>query len=433
MTTVELEFEYETPDGKTPIEALNAAAEKASECPLPAHWQTGCSNAGRWVNCPGSKYAEDSDGGFLADLGTLGHKVTEQLLRHHFGEFKTTLYSGEFKTNFEIDLDDADRATLAKLDLTQLDWFKKSIKTCYNAVLEFAGLERDTSAGHHGADEILFETKIKSDTIDKHGGTIDVIMWFAMTKLLIVIDFKFGMVAVDCEGNEQIMSYLNLARQHFPKARKYQGVIVQPSYNGVDVQKFTKKKLDIYATRAWSAAQPDNMERHGDTKWCEYCPLLSTCDAAAKFIVSAVEEFGTLAEFINQGDKWTPARIERLERIVLMHKLAKNAYEKASTLLKQLHDDGHPLNYHRVTSGQYRSWLPSAEDQLTMLYGSDIVTTKVMSPNELQKMLEMKKTEFDKTHSHLLELTSRPTLKAGVKPNAGELAADLPFFDDSQS
>jgi len=386
--------------------------------PDPAHWQTGCSNASRWVNCPGSKYAEDNEGGFLAELGTLGHKITEQLLRERYPEPGVMVVAP-----LTIELDDHDRDLLVQLDATQLDWFKSSIKICYEATIELVD----------GADEVLFETKIKSTSIDNHGGTVDVIAWWKKEKLLKVIDFKFGMLAVDCEDNEQIMCYLNLARQKYPKATKYQGVIIQPAYNGVDAQKFTTRKLNMFATRAFAAADPANMERHGDTKWCEYCPLLATCDAAAKFTVSAVDEFGSLAEFINQGDKWTPARIERLERIVLMHKLAKNAYDKASALLKQLHDDGHPLQYHRVTSSNFRSWLPSAVDQLEMLYGSDIMTWKVMSPNELQKLLDMKKKEFDETHSHLLELTSRPTLKAGVKPNAGELAADLPFFDESQS
>jgi hypothetical protein len=67
-----------------------------------------------------------------------------------------------------------------------------------------------------------------------------------------------------------------------------------------------------------------------------------------------------------------------------------------------------------------------------MLYGSDITTKKVLSPNELQKLLDMKQSEFDAAHSHMLELTSRPTLRAGVKPSAGELAADLPFYEDKE-
>lgn len=385
---------------------------------LPDHWLTGCSNASRWVNCPGSKYADsgEDDAGFMAGLGTLGHKIVEAML---------VIWSrgGKDKLTLTGVLDDADRATLAELDPTQLDWFKTACRICYDATTELA----------EGSTEVLFETRIKSDTIPDHGGTVDVIIWFGNLKLLIVIDFKFGSIGVDCEDNEQIMCYLNLARQRFPKATKFQGVIVQPSYNGVDVQKFTKKKLDAFRIRAAAAADPNNMDRHGDPSWCEYCPLLATCDAAAKLTVSAVDEFGTLPEFVNTVDEWTPERVERLERIVLMHKLATAAYDKASTLLKQLYADGHKLNYHRVTSGNYRSWKPSAHEQLELLYGSDIVKKSVLSPNELQKLLDMKKKDFDEAHSHMLELTSRPTLKAGVKPNAGELANDLPIFDESQA
>ena len=339
-------FDFQTPDE---IEKKMKEVDAALPENWPDHWQTGCSNAARWTNCPGSKYAvDDREPGYMAELGTLGHKVTEQMLRHRFEGYKTKPI---------IDLTDEDRAIIKEIDATQLDWFKTAIKMCCEAVVEltkpYSSLSRELIKE---TSVILFEKKLKSKVVPDHGGKSDVILWFEDLELLTVIDFKFGSIGVDCKDNEQIMCYLNLARQLFPKAKKFHGVIVQPSYNGVDHQKFTRRKLNDFRAKAVVAADPGNMERHGDPAWCEYCPLLATCDAAAKMNVSAVDEFGTLPELINEVDEWTPARIERLERIVLMHKLAKTAYDSASALLKQLHADGHELNYHRVTSSKDRSW-----------------------------------------------------------------------------
>ena len=386
---------------------------------MPEHWQLGCSNAARWVNCPGSKYAvDDSEAGFKAELGTLGHKVCEYMLNLWFN----TGWNGMLNVN-EI-LDEGDREILAQLEVDQLDWFKRAIRTCVDAVKTLAD----------GADEIRLEHKTPSVDVPDHGGTCDVIIWFAKLKLLIVVDFKFGSVAVDCLDNEQVMSYLNLARQDFPKATKYQGVIVQPANNGVDACKFTTRQLNAFKRKMILAADPSNMQLNGDPYWCEYCPLLATCDAAAKMTVSAVEEFGSVPTVLNDIDgKPSPAQVERLERIVLMHKLAKTAYDKASAIVKAWASEYDlDLHYHRVTSSNYRGWKPSALEQLEQLYGSDAFKKTPISPPELQQLLGMKKKEFDKAFAHMIELTSRPTLKAGVKPSAGELAADLPIYNEGK-
>lgn len=375
---------------------------------MPAHWPLGGSSAKRWVNCPGSKYAgldeAPDEVGEKARIGTLGHKAVEQLLRRGY-----------------IDLTDEDRELLSDMDADRRDWFKRAIKMCVDCV----------RAEIAKADEFILEYQAESVTIPDHGGTMDVVTLRGDT--LHVIDYKFGATPVEAAGNEQLMSYLLLALQRFPQATEFRGTIIQPSHRGVDTVDFTAEELDEFHQRAQDAADPANEERYADTSWCMYCPLLATCDTAAKLTVSAVDEFGALPRLltgIDVGSNPTEEQVERLERIVMMHKLAKAAYDKASAVLKQWYNDGADLQYHRVTGTNRRNWKPTAPERLQELYGDLVVKTDVVTPADLQKKIGMKKKEFDEAHSDLLDYTCTQTLRAGVNPSAGELAQDLPIYKE---
>ena len=62
-------------------DSMSTMAEENQIDEMPLHWETGCSNAKRWVSCPGSKYAHDDENELPARVGTLGHKIVEATKR----------------------------------------------------------------------------------------------------------------------------------------------------------------------------------------------------------------------------------------------------------------------------------------------------------------------------------------------------------------
>ena len=381
---------------------------------LPAHWARGCSNARRWVNCPGCldyiRPEGEDGGGFMADVGTLGHKLVECTL-----------------TGVAIVLNKRDKEILNELDADERNWLKRSVAMCVGFVLEkIAHYEKKNP----GEVKVTFESKVVSKLVEKHGGTVDVSI--ATPFELDVTDFKFGSEAVEADDNEQVMSYINLGRERHGDRQRYFGTIVQPSYRGAQTFRYTCEQLDKFRVRMIAATK--SKERHGDPSWCKYCPLLETCSAAAKMTVNAIDEFGTLIEFINKSDGPTAENIEALERVVMMHKLATDAYKDASKLLKQWYNDGAKLKYHRVSSSNIRNWRGNAYEAVSGDLNPDVlveaIEIKLTTPAKLQKLLGISKEEFNTKYSAQLELTSRPSLKCGAKPSPNELALDLPIYSE---
>ncbi len=348
----------------------------------------------------------------MASVGTLGHKICEQML-----------------TGEPVALDEEDEKLIAKLETDQRTWFKKAITQC----VDYIRSEHKRYVDEHSEHEVTieFEQKIKSEIIDEHGGTCDVSI--CTPNILHAYDFKFGSHAVDAENNEQVMCYINLARERNPGRNEFFGTIIQPAYRGAQTFEYTEQQLDVFRRRAVAATK--SKDRNGDPSWCEWCPLLQSCSAAGKLTVGAVEDFGTLMDFINEGEGPTPENVEKLERIVMMHRLARNAYEKAAALLKDWYNRGGvTLKHNRMAKTNIRSWSDRAllelADQLDADELTEAVTLDLISPPKLQKLLNMNKKEFDEKYRPLMILQSRPQLKAGAKPSPHELANDLPIISD---
>lgn len=348
----------------------------------------------------------------MAKVGTLGHKLAEAMLEEA-----------------PIELTDDDRETLDGLNADERKWLKRAVAMCVDFVKDQISNLSENSEYH-------YERKIPSAFIDEHGGTSDATLVDFKKRVLWVIDFKFGAEAIEADDNEQVMCYLNLAREVHPETEKgkwaFKGTIIQPSYRGAQTYTYDREQLEEFRAKCIWATTTN--ERHGDPEWCKYCPLLVTCDQAAKMVVRAVDEFGTCTDVVNEVESGspTPEQIEKLERIVMMHKLAKDAYEGASTILKTWHNQGAKLKYHRVSGSNIRSWNRRAYAHLVDTLPPDVLSEAlkidVVTPHKLQTLLGMKKAEFNEKYSSILELTSRPTLKCGVKPSPDELAQDLPIW-----
>jgi hypothetical protein len=356
---------------------------------LPDHWKTGCSNAKRWIECPGSKYAvDDREPGDAALRGTLGHSIVEQLL-----------------DGMSVELTEDDQAVLDGMTQDEKSVFVDKVMTCF----DFVQAERETLKE---GDSIHLETKIKSERIPNHGGTIDVIIYRDADQSLHCIDFKFGSTPVIAAENYQIAAYLNLARQEFPAAKTFKGSIVQPAYRGVETADFPVEWLDEWIVKAAVAADPENMTRKADPSYCEFCPLLTECKEAAKLGKSAAEEFAAFPV----EEPLTAERVERLEWLLMCFKMAATAAPKVSEMLKQAFDKGFTLVHHKVTSKTSRSWKEEAKADPAL---ADF--TELQSPSKVQKALKLDKKKFDEAFGGMLDLSTSRTLRVGSKPDASAL------------
>lgn len=363
---------------------------------LPDHWATGCSNAKRWVSCPGSKYAEDNDNDLPARMGTLGHKIVHAIL---LGE--------------SFELDDAERADLEGLEDEELAWFKGAVKTCVEYVRGYVNARDDV---------VLLERKIKSTRIDEHGGTIDVIVFNKLSKMLTVIDFKFGQVPVNAENNYQLKAYINLARQLFPEADLFCGIIIQPRFRGVEASDFTASQLHDFMLDAAVAADPSNMERKAGVEWCEHCPLLFSCKEAAKLTTQARVEFEAVSADVFSGNQNEPSAIdiELMERIAIAHKIAVKAIKGASAILKTWQESGNELNYHKLVVVNTRKW----KDDLTpddMIRKIGNAGLRPVTVTEAQKISGLDKKEFNALFDDQLQYIRTAKLMPGVKPEQNAL------------
>lgn len=366
---------------------------------LPDHWPLGPSSASRWLICPGSAGVsnEQSD---AADLGTLGHSIVEQLLKGAAEVFMTSEQGELFRS----------------LDPERRMFFIDAVNTCANFVRSISG----------DYDFMLLETKIQSEHIEDHGGTIDVIL--ATDTKLRVIDFKFGFVPVEAEDNDQLQCYLNLARQTFPDSTEFEGTIVQPAYRGPDTAVFTAKQLDEHLDRVRDAASRRS-EKHAGVKHCRWCPLLRECGEAAKLMAASVQEFPDFVQFTSQigPEGPTQEQIEQVERFHMIQKLAKTAYDASGALLKKWAKQGKSLGQHRVADVTRMYWRHDAREFLEAQSLEKLdyeVDSKpaLKTPSQVRAALGLTSDEFKEKFRDVLELRGTPTLKAKMKPSLDELA-----------
>jgi len=366
---------------------------------LPDHFPLSCSGAKRWILCPGSKNAvDDREPGVMAQLGSLGHRVVECLL------------NGE-----AVDLDEAEQALVDDLDAEGKQWFTDAILTCFDYV---RGLIADMGPN----DQIMFEVKVKSEKIPNHGGTADVILYRAADKSLHCVDFKFGRVAVDGRKNMQIGAYLNLARQLFPDAETFTGTIIQPLFKGVDHHEYTKAWLDDWMIKAAVAADPENHTRKADPSWCEYCPLLTTCEEFTRQARATAAKFPAIKEV----EKPTDEEVKTLELILMSAKVSEKQKGAAGDLLKDWARTGAKLNFHKIGHTTRRSWDDEAAAKDIAAAGDvpeiDLVEVGVISPAKLRDNLGMSQETFDTTFGSMLQLKKSTVLRVGTKPSATEAA-----------
>lgn len=365
----------------------------------PAHFYMAPSSASRWIPCPGSLRAchgIPDDAGEAADRGSLGHHLVEIDLR------------GE-------PLEEPERSQLADMADADREELLEAVELCIELTAEMDG------------DVQLYETKIQSDVVEEHGGTIDVINYDSKTRVLHVVDYKFGRVQVDIEDNKQIKCYLNLARQMFPHSETFLGSIIQPAHSDrMNTVEFAKHELDDHLAAVVMASHSDHFEA-GDH--CTFCPALPKCQTAAEYLRDEIRSFPDLTQLVASVDiQPTEEDVDKLCRIYKTFKLAEKATEGAGTILKKWASEGANVKVHglglRVSYRAY--WSNYAEailKQMGIAPSDYLKDPTIVTPKDLRERLGLTKQQFEAKFEKALDLRPITSLVIGKASN------DFPEFD----
>lgn len=323
-----------------------------------------------------------------ADRGTLGHAIVEATLR------------GE-------KLDPGYQAKLDSMDDSAQGYLLSQVQQCVDYVSE--------KMEEHGSRILRLETKIKS-VIKRHGGTIDVL--FVTDDLLHVIDFKFGDVYVDPDGNDQIKNYLNLAREKFPGRKRFLGTIVQPSTSEYtrDVE-YTEDELDEDRLELIEASCSTEFKAGS---WCKYCPRSALCQYNRDDLANDLKKFKPIIDLAAIQEP-TAEDVALVEEIVGLARRAAKAEEDGSRILKAWADKGLELRDHHIRTTYRRYW--TDKDKAQELFGYEKAPLSVSKAIASYKG-EMTREEFLEKFADIIDERPTQTLVSG-KPKEPKLIDPL--------
>lgn len=366
---------------------------------MPKHFPLSPSASSRWLECPGSlDLTKDipSRTSVYAEEGTQAHELLAAML-----------------------LNDEDD------DLAGWEDAPKEMRIAVNECWAFIDGLVPVEPHSYGVEE-----QFTSERIEGLGGTID--YWCITDNTLHVVDFKYGAgVRVHAKHNTQLMCYLTLLREQWPKAERFFGHIVQPRivHGGVDSHEFGREELDRFTQRITEATDPAAKETFKAGSHCRFCPALSSCNHLHKETIAlAREEFPEALE---------PEHIERLREILALKPAIKALLtEVPNRLLEQLKMGRDVRGYKAVKSLGNTSWHYSDEETMRILarrkLGKRIVTeAKLKSPTQLKR---------DGYAEQIEDLTHRPERGVQIVPETDRREAinylrpeqefsDLSFLD----
>lgn len=351
---------------------------------LPDHFLMGPSSSYRWLRCSGSlNHPKDDEAGEAAKIGTLGHSMTESQLRRKPLSADDQKYFESFPKQLQNELSEA-------------------VEICVDFV---KGLDFPTK---------LYETKIPSAFIEEHGGTVDVIATDGET--IHVVDYKFGRGAVDVAENDQISCYLNLARQLFPKAKRFFGTIIQPFNGGIKGPvEFTAAHLDEIDKKTIRASIT---REYVGGDHCTFCPILSKCKTAAKYVQSQVSEFPDLTQIAADANgKPKPEEVELVAKLYKTYKIAEAGAEGAATILKAWGRRGVDIQSHGlgIRYSTRHDWNDGAEAALiaAKVDREDWGEFKMFSPAQMRQRIGLSKEAFEADFKEALNVREVETLVMG--------------------
>lgn len=367
----------------------------------PDHYHKSCSGAKQWKNCPGSvntprpKWALEDTGSEAAERGSLGHAMVEANLK------------GE-------KLDPGWQKQLDEMDESSRGFLQWQVGICLTYVRDLIEQYKPDL----GIDTFDIEVKIRSNTIDEHGGTIDILIVTADT--IHVVDFKFGEVIVYAVDNDQLMAYLHLARQKYPGRKKFFATIMQPTDahdTDPDTAEFTHDQLQNDLLWMIEASQQKHFKA-GD--WCHYCDRGAFCDYNREDLRQQLTEFPNILQAAAQATP-TPEDVAMVESVVALARRAAKAADDGAKLLKAWSAKGIKLDRHHVREEYKRAWKSEEAVEETLGDIDEFSTRKLMTPRQVY-MAHFKEdglsiNQFYDKFSHAIKINKTGKLITGKAKN----------------
>jgi hypothetical protein len=240
------------------------------------HARLAPSKAKRWLNCPGSVLATDGiadESSKYADEGTAAHNVMEHCLTA--GVNAAGFLGITVKPKFKV--------TQEMVDAVQscVDYVRERKLPQSEMWVE----RRDGLEAVKSLPEPIF-------------GTTDVCLWNPESKVLEILDLKYGRgVVVEAEENEQLLIYalaqvirIGVAPAKIilhimqPRAHHEDGPFRSWETN-IEYLGAFKKKIVAAAVAAQDSNAPLAVG-----EWCRFCPAIATCPAQMKMAVRVAQE-----------------------------------------------------------------------------------------------------------------------------------------------
>ena len=231
-------------------------------------------------------------------------------------------------------------------------------------------------------------------------GTVDMKLWFPITKHLVTLDYKFGYNAVDATDNEQLLTYGVAESYEHPEAETFDFVIVQPRVgNGQSVwatdRAFISQWEENVLKPAIVAAQDDNAPRIPGYKQCLWCKF-----GRQKGCPEQANPFVELAQTFEQAQPSTfmPAEMAAAELAKLVDRLPEFELlikHLSSAVFTRLENGENIPGYKLVRKGTRRRWINEASAgsylQRKKLTEAERYEKKLISPSKAYTLLALSK------------------------------------------
>ena len=367
------------------------------------HALLGASNAGRWLNCPGSarltEYMPDKPTK-STQAGTLAHAIAELKARKYFVEpMSTRTYNSRLKK------------------LRSDPSYDSGMEEATDAYLDHL---KERAMSYPAAPCVALELKVNySDIVPEGFGTADCVM--IGSGCLDVVDYKNGTgVVVSAERNPQMMLYAWGALNYFSpifgdSIHVIHLSIVQPNAGGVREWSLTVGELrDWMENTVRPAAKKayDGVPEFHSGDWCQFCKARDTCRQRANEMFEVEPLMGTEPTLLTDaeiGDVLT-----RAKSLAAWAKSLED-YVLRSTL------SGHPIPGWKAVAGRKsRVWIGGEDAAFPELQNRGVAEALLYERNpvsvaKLEKALGKKL--FEETAAGLWEdKPGAPALKPESDP-----------------
>jgi hypothetical protein len=295
----------------------------------------------------------------------------------------------------------------------------------------------------NGVPEIALEQKVflpeyPRGNEEAIGGTIDMRLWFPLTSLLVILDFKFGQDAVFAYMNSQLLTYSAAALVDFPDAKNVNIVVCQPRVKDtLDIwhvlpSEVMEWKKSVLLPAIEKAKDPNAPRVAGPVqcKWCERAKV-----GCPEEVNRKIESFGAIQsagvpampgesgviipkDFVPTVEALSLLPVDKLSELGKLLPFMEKAIEHLKEALCNRQMQGDKIEgFKLVRKNTHRKWKDetSADGYLVRkkLKEAERYTKKLISPSAAEKLIKVKD----------LPAASRTAFYALIEKPEGEIIA----------